>query len=253
MRSSTLLLSSAALTLAACAPAQTQTTNPQTTPTQTPAPSASGERPVLVTPPQISYTLAPVTPPSATPTPADAWTTLPYLADKPAASYAKPTNVIDPSKRYRAVLITSKGVVTIELNPLAAPLAVNSFVFLALNHFYDGLTFHRVVAGFVAQGGDPTGSGVGGPGYTFTTETSPFAKFDAAGVLGMARNASRDSNGSQFFITLAPASSLDGNYTVFGKVSSGQNTVDALTKTENGSAKSDIMLSVTIQTLSNGK
>ena len=259
MRSSALLLSFAALALAACAPAQTTTqqtiTKPATTPqatttittTQTTPPATATEKPVLVTLPQIPST--PATPKPA-PAPAETWTALPFLADKPAASYSAPTQVIDPRKQYRAVLTTSRGVVTIDLNPVAAPLAVNSFVFLALNHFYDGLTFHRVVAGFVAQGGDPTGTGAGGSGYTFTTETTPFAKFDSAGVLGMARSASRDSNGSQFFITLAPASFLNGNYTVFGNVSSGQSAVDALTKTENGSAKPDTILSVTIQTLS---
>jgi len=154
--------------------------------------------------------------------------------------------VLDPARKYRAVLTTSKGVVTVDLNSTAAPIAVNSFVFLSLNHFYDGLTFHRVVNGFVAQGGDPEGTGAGGPGYSFTTETSPTARFDSAGVLGMARAQSRNSNGSQFFITLAPADFLTGDYSVFGKVVDGQKAVDALTRTENGSARPDTIVSVQI-------
>ncbi|ULH15617.1 peptidylprolyl isomerase [Deinococcus sp. KNUC1210] len=237
------LLAALSLGLAACAPAQTTTK-------QVVIPATGATKPVVVTPAQMTFAPAAVTP---APAPAQTWTALPFLADKPAASYPKPDNVIDPAKRYRAVMTTSKGVVTIELNAVVAPLAVNSFVFLALNHFYDNLTFHRVIAGFVAQGGDPTGTGAGGPGYQFTTETSPFAKFDSAGVLGMARSASRDSNGSQFFITLAPADSLSGSYTVFGKVVSGQDVVNALTKTENGSAKPDTIQSVSIQVLGTAK
>ncbi len=202
----TLLFLTLALGLAACAPARS-TTQTSTAPAQAP-----------VTP------TAPAQP--TTPAPAaSGYTTLPYLADKPAASYPQAQQVLDPTKKYRALLNTSKGLVTIDLNATVAPIAVNSFVFLALNHFYDGLKFHRVVAGFVAQGGDPTGTGAGGPGYTFTTETSPQARFDSAGVLGMARAQSRDSNGSQFFITLAPADFL----------------------TENGSAPADTITSVQIQ------
>lgn len=218
----TLLFLTLALGLAACAPARS-TTQTSTAPAQ-----------------------APVTPTAPAPA-ASGYTTLPYLADKPAASYPQAQQVLDPTKKYRALLNTSKGLVTIDLNATVAPIAVNSFVFLALNHFYDGLKFHRVVAGFVAQGGDPTGTGAGGPGYTFTTETSPQARFDSAGVLGMARAQSRDSNGSQFFITLAPADFLSGDYTVFGKVISGQEAVNALTKTENGSAPADTITSVQIQ------
>ena len=226
------------------APTPVSATAPVTAPATATASVMPTTQPPITQPPTNQPPSTPATPT----TPDDAWTTLPFLADKPAASYAKPANVIDPSRRYRALMTTSKGPVIIDLNPVAAPIAVNSFVFLALNHFYDGLSFHRVIAGFVAQGGDPTGTGAGGPGYNFSTETSPFAKFDSAGVLGMARSASRDSNGSQFFITLVPTPALDGSYTVFGKVGIGQSVVNALTKTENGSAKPDTILSIIIQT-----
>ena len=220
------LLSLGALAFSACAPASRNAA--QTKPTSAP---------VKTTP----------TKPAPAPAPAASYTTLPFLADKPAASYPAAGKVVQPGKKYRALMTTSKGAVTIDLDAVAAPIAVNSFVFLALNHFYDGLKFHRVIAGFVAQGGDPTGTGAGGPGYSFITETTPTAKFDSAGVLGMARAQSRSSNGSQFFITLAPAPFLNGDYSVFGKVSSGQNVVDALTKTENGSPPADTIVKVEIQ------
>jgi cyclophilin family peptidyl-prolyl cis-trans isomerase len=236
-----LTLSTLALTLAACAPARSTTqtgkseTNTQTG-TQATTPAAQ---------PTPATTVKPKPTPSSTSV-QDGYAAVPYLAAKPAASYPKAAQVIVPGKKYRALLTTSKGLITIDLNSTAAPIAVNSFVFLALNHFYDGLKFHRVIDGFMAQGGDPTGTGAGGPGYSFTTETSPEAKFDTAGVLGMARAQSRDSNGSQFFITLAPATFLTGDYTVFGKVAGGQNAVSALTKTENGSAVPDTIKSVQI-------
>ena len=224
------------LSLAACAPARSvaQTTTTQTTTSQ-PTTSQPGTSQTTTS----AVTTATTPAPAATPAPTSAYTAVPFLSDKPLRSFRAAGQVTDPARKYRALLTTSKGMVTIDLNSVAAPVAVNSFVFLALNHFYDGLTFHRVVEGFVAQGGDPTGTGAGGPGYTFTTETSPAARFDTAGVLGMARAQSRDSNGSQFFITLAPANFLSGDYSVFGKVIGGQEAVNALTKIENGSAKPD--------------
>ncbi|WP_188963704.1 peptidylprolyl isomerase [Deinococcus aquiradiocola] len=221
----TLALCTLALGLAACAPQAKQAQ-------QTTAPATS--------------TPATATPTTPATTPAATYTPVAFLSEQPVRKFTAAKQVLDPARKYRAVLTTSKGVVTVDLNSTAAPIAVNSFVFLSLNHFYDGLTFHRVVNGFVAQGGDPEGTGAGGPGYSFTTETSPTARFDSAGVLGMARAQSRDSNGSQFFITLAPADFLTGDYSVFGKVVDGQKAVDALTKTENGSARPDTIVSVQI-------
>lgn len=139
-----------------------------------------------------------------------------------------PPMVIDPLKNYAATLHTEKGDITIELYPEDAPLAVNNFVFLSNEGWYDGVTFHRVLPGFVAQAGDPTGTGLGGPGYAFENEVSENLSFDSAGVLGMA-NAGPDSNGSQFFITLAPAPHLDGGYSIFGKVIAGMEVVDSIT------------------------
>jgi cyclophilin family peptidyl-prolyl cis-trans isomerase/protein-disulfide isomerase len=139
-----------------------------------------------------------------------------------------PQMTIDPSKQYLATLKTAKGDIVLQLFPDKAPLAVNSFVFLARHGWFDGVTFHRVIPGFVAQAGDPSGTGYGGPGYAFKNEISPDLKFDQAGLLAMA-NAGPDTNGSQFFITLAATPNLDGKYTIFGKVISGMDVVNRLT------------------------
>ena len=109
---------------------------------------------------------------------------------------------LDPQKQYTAVLHTEKGDITLELFADKAPMAVNSFIFLARNDWFDGVTFHRVLPDFVAQAGDPTGTGVGGPGYAFDNEIDPNLTFDSPGVLAMA-NVGAGSNGSQFFITYA--------------------------------------------------
>ncbi|MBI4497079.1 MAG: peptidylprolyl isomerase [Chloroflexi bacterium] len=133
---------------------------------------------------------------------------------------------IDPNKTYTAIIETAKGTVTAELFAKDAPKTVNNFVFLARQGFYDGLTFHRVLPGFVAQGGDPQGNGTGGPGYTF--EDEPSTRTHEEGVFSMA-NSGPNTNGSQFFVTLAPQPQLDGSYTVFGKVVEGLEVVKQLT------------------------
>ena len=131
-----------------------------------------------------------------------------------------PPWVIDPERSYTAILDTSAGEIEIEFYADVAPIAVNSFVFLAQNGWFDDVYFHRVIEGFVAQAGDPSGLGVIGPGYKFVNETDNDLSFDRPGVIGMA-NAGVDTNGSQFFITLAPVTDLDGGYTIFGEVASG--------------------------------
>ncbi len=135
---------------------------------------------------------------------------------------------IDPSKQYFANLETEKGTIVIELLPEDAPLAVNNFVFLARQGWFDNITFHRVIAGFVAQTGDPSGTGYGSPGYAFDNEISPDLIYDKAGTVGMA-NAGPGSNGSQFFITMAPVEQLNGGYTIFGHVVEGMEVVESLT------------------------
>ncbi|MFC4637604.1 peptidylprolyl isomerase [Deinococcus hohokamensis] len=216
----TLLLPTLALSLAACAPTQShQSTQPPAGSAQTTPAQSAGQGSATATAPTGFRALAP-------------------LSTERRTSFARAEQVIDPTKRYRAVLNTSKGAVTLELNAKAAPVAVNNFVFLALNHFYDGTRFHRVIEGFMAQGGDPLSAdparrdawGTGGPGYTFMAEHKNGLRFNGPGVVGMARSASLDSQGSQFFITLGPADFLSGEYTVFGQVVAGQDVVNRLTR-----------------------
>ncbi len=138
-----------------------------------------------------------------------------------------PPMTIDTKKSYTAILHTTKGDITIQLYADKAPMTVNSFIFLSKQGWYNGVTFHRVIADFIAQAGDPSGTGYGNPGYAYSNEISDL-KFDKAGVVGMA-NAGEDSNGSQFFITYAPAVNLDGKYTIFGQVTGGMDVVKNLT------------------------
>jgi cyclophilin family peptidyl-prolyl cis-trans isomerase len=134
-------------------------------------------------------------------------------------SYAKaPDMVIDSKKKYQAIFHTERGDIKIDLFADRAPITVNNFVFLARDGFYDGTTFHRVIKNFMVQGGDPEGSGRGGPGYKWADEQGALQmKHDGPGVLSMA-NAGRDTNGSQFFITHLATPHLDGKHAVFGKV-----------------------------------
>ena len=141
---------------------------------------------------------------------------------------APPPMTIDSNKQYFAAFKLAKGgEFVIQLFPDKAPITVNNFVFLVRAGFYDGTTFHRVLEGFMAQGGDPSGTGMGGPGYSFVNEESDLT-FDKPGVLAMA-NAGRDTNGSQFFITFGPAEWLNGGYTIFGQVVSGMDVVLSIT------------------------
>jgi peptidyl-prolyl cis-trans isomerase B (cyclophilin B) len=140
---------------------------------------------------------------------------------------APPEMQIDVSKNYSVTLTTNRGAIELELYPEHAPETVNNFVFLAKQGFYDGVSFHRVIANFMIQGGDPTGSGSGGPGYRFADECDGNPLKHEAHVISMA-NAGPNTNGSQFFITHLPTPHLDGRHTVFGKVTSGQEVVDAV-------------------------
>jgi len=134
---------------------------------------------------------------------------------------------IDPSKKYSATLETSSGTIVVDLFAKDAPKTVNNFVFLARDGFYDGTVFHRVISDFMIQGGDPTGSGRGGPGYRFEDETKNNPNKHKVGSLSMA-NAGPNTNGSQFFITHVETGWLDGKHTVFGQVRSGQDVVNAV-------------------------
>ncbi len=138
-----------------------------------------------------------------------------------------PAMQIDTTATYRVSMKTTRGTIELELYPEHAPKTVNNFVFLAGEGFYDGVAFHRVIHDFVIQGGDPTGTGAGGPGYQFEDETQGNPLKHETGTLSMA-NAGPDTNGSQFFITHSPQPHLDGRHTVFGRVVEGQDVVDAI-------------------------
>jgi peptidyl-prolyl cis-trans isomerase B (cyclophilin B) len=157
-----------------------------------------------------------------------------------AKKYAtSPQMQIDPKKKFTATFETSRGKIVCELFAKEAPQTVNNFVFLARDRFYDGTKFHRVIADFMIQGGDPEGTGAGGPGYRFGDECKGNPHKHQRGSLSMA-NAGPNTNGSQFFITHVATDWLDGKHTIFGKVTSGQETVDA-------TRQGDILKSVTIE------
>lgn len=139
----------------------------------------------------------------------------------------------------RAIIKTDKGEIQLDLHADKTPLTVANFVNLAQRGYYDGVTFHRVIADFMIQGGDPTGTGRGGPGYRFEDEFDPELRHDGPGVLSMA-NAGPGTNGSQFFITHGATPHLDGHHTVFGRVTAGQDVVDSI-------AQGDSMQGVTIE------
>lgn len=163
--------------------------------------------------------------------PMDAWTLAAYvdLIKLEERQFQECPQIVTRGRRqHTATLHTTRGDITIRLLPEQAPLAVNNFVFLARQGWYDGVAFHRVIPEYVVQTGDPSGTGMGGPGYTFSDEIVPGALFDRAGVVGMA-GSGRDGNGSQFFITYGPQPSLDGQHTIFGEVVAGMDVAVSLT------------------------
>jgi peptidylprolyl isomerase len=201
-----------------------------------PQPAPVAEQPTAV-PLEIVPTVAPAAPTAAADTPA-------------VQTYsAAPPMTIDPTKTYIATITTPRGDIVIKLRPDLAPETVNNFVFLAREKFYDGLTWHRVLENFMAQGGDPQGTGGGGPGYTIKDEFNDTMKFDRPGLLAMARTPAPNSAGSQFFITTAAAPWLDGQYTIFGEVIQGQEIVNGIplrNPDENPATPGEQMLKVTI-------
>jgi cyclophilin family peptidyl-prolyl cis-trans isomerase len=151
------------------------------------------------------------------------------MADQPMP----PSGALDTSKAYRARFKTERGEIVADLFAGQAPLTVENFVNLARAGFYDGTTFHRVIPGFMAQGGDPTGTGRGGPGYQFGDEFSPELRHDGPGVLSMA-NAGPGTNGSQFFLTFDATPHLDGRHSVFGRVVEGMDVLRSLRERDPG-------------------
>ncbi len=160
-----------------------------------------------------------------------------------------PPMTIDPSTEYLATITTPRGKIVAKLRPDLAPQTVNSFVFLAKQGFYDGLTWHRVIEGFMAQGGDPLGTGTGGAGYNLPAEFTNEVAFDRPGILAMARANDPNSASSQFFITTAPAPHLTGQYTIFGEVIEGQEIVDGIPLRDPATATTpgEQIISITIE------
>jgi cyclophilin family peptidyl-prolyl cis-trans isomerase len=146
-----------------------------------------------------------------------------------------PPMTIDTAKSYMATFETDKGNIVVQLFAKEVPKTVNNFVFLAREGFYNGITFHRVIPGFMAQCGDPTGTGRGGPGYQFADEFNPALRHDSPGILSMA-NAGPNTNGSQFFITHGPTPHLDDHHAVFGKVTDGMDVLLSLSTRDPSSA-----------------
>ena len=181
--------------------------------------------------------------------PAPVWTQIPTeIGEERIMQWDKsPEMMLDTTKQYRAIIETEKGNLVLELFAADVPNTVNNFVFLATNGYYDGTTFHRVLPGFMAQGGDPTGKGSGGPGYRFDDE---FTKhWHEAGALSMA-NAGANTNGSQFFICYTPQHGLDGKHTVFGQLVEGMDVLESITPrnpAENPQFEGDKLLSVRIE------
>ncbi len=202
--------------------------------------------------PRPATTVAPTAPAAAASNSGD-------VASRDGKYKSPPPMTIDKSKKYTATIATNKGTMKAELYADTAPVTVNNFVFLANDHFYDGVIFHRIVAGFVIQGGDPTGTGGGGPGYKFPDEPIPANRSYEKGTLAMA-NSGPNTNGSQFFIcldNLTAKGALPKSYTIFGKVTEGLDTIDkilAVPRTAGGDGAQSkptekvFMENVTIQT-----
>lgn len=157
----------------------------------------------------------------------DGYQATPELSAERKTSFSAAEQVLEANKDYRAVIETNKGRIVLDLFQDDVPNTVNNFVFLARNHYYDGVVFHRVLDGFMAQTGDPSGTGRGGPGYQFADEFAPQHQHDSKGIVSMA-NAGPNTNGSQIFITFVATPHLDGRHAVFGKVIEGSDVLDKL-------------------------
>lgn len=215
--------------------------------------SDSEETPAPGTPEATAAAESPApdaTPRADTPTPRPT----PTISSRGAAprSYADPPAMtLDPESDYHADFRTNQGNFRVRLLATQAPLTVNNFVFLAQQGFYDGLIFHRVIENFMIQGGDPTGTGAGSPGYRFEDEIVPGLVFDSPGKLAMANSGpGTNTNGSQFFITTVPTPHLDGNHTIFGEITEGQSVVNAISRVETSGPPRDAPLRpVTIESI----
>ena len=161
----------------------------------------------------------------------EGFTQTPFLSPTQQQVFEAPEQVLQENTDYQVIIETNKGSMIADLYEADVPITVNNFVFLALNHYYDGIVFHRVLEDFMAQTGDPTGTGTGGPGYKFEDEFVASLRHDSPGTLSMA-NSGANTNGSQFFITFEATPWLDDRHTVFGKVIQGEEVLDQLTRVD---------------------
>jgi cyclophilin family peptidyl-prolyl cis-trans isomerase len=220
-----LLLVAAALALAACV---LETPTPISSPTAAPTQTLSADPTATQIPAQTLTTGS---------TPASDGTPVKRFVETRGVSISQYSNVppvtIDVTAQYTATIRTNLGTMVIDLFADQAPIAVNNFIFLANDGYYDGQIFHRVIPSFMIQGGDPTGTGFEGPGYRFQDETDTGLTFDQPGKLAMA-NSGPGTNGSQFFVTTAPTPHLNGRHTIFGQVAEGQDVADAISLVQTG-------------------
>jgi cyclophilin family peptidyl-prolyl cis-trans isomerase len=178
----------------------------------------------------------------------DGYQRVPHLSETRVTEFDAARRVLEAGHDYRALVETDRGAMVVDLEQDKTPVTVNNFVFLALHRYYDGIVFHRVLDDFMAQTGDPTGTGRGGPGYRFADEFHPDLRHDEPGTLSMA-NAGPGTNGSQIFITFGPTPWLDGKHAVFGRIVDGVEVLDALTRIDPqrpSGAKPDAIREVTI-------
>ena len=180
----------------------------------------------------------------------EGYSVTPYLSEQQQRTFSEPQQVLEENTDYAAIIQTNEGTLVADLYEDRTPETVNNFVFLARNRYYDGVVFHRVLEDFMAQTGDPTGTGTGGPGYEFGLEVQEDLGFDEAGVLGMARTSDPNSNGSQFFITLTATPHLSGEYTVFGDVMEGIEVLDNIQRINPQNPEVVVPLDITLADLS---
>ena len=209
-------------------------------PEETPAPGTPEATAAAESPPSDA------TPRADTPTPRPT-ATISSRGAAPRSYTAPPAMTLDPESDYHADFRTNQGNFRVRLLAAQAPITVNNFVFLAQQGFYDGLIFHRVIENFMIQGGDPTGTGAGNPGYRFEDEIVPGLVFDSPGKLAMA-NAGPNTNGSQFFIATVPTPHLDGRHTIFGEITEGQSVVNSISRVETN-ARDAPLRPVTIESI----
>jgi cyclophilin family peptidyl-prolyl cis-trans isomerase len=188
------------------------------------------------------------TEPATAPTPPEGFTLTPFLSEEQTREFTEAQQVLEPDKDYQAIIVTNKGNMRLDLFEDQAPTTVNNFIFLARNHFYDGVVFHRVLQNFMAQTGDPTGTGTGGPGYQFEDEIVDTLQFDKRGLLAMA-NAGPGTNGSQFFITFVETPHLNGLHTIFGELLEGDDVLSNIKLIEPGQSSQPSVIAMMTDTL----